>query len=74
MSGWVCPNCGACWSDLFIGPCPHPRVTTAAAHTGDRCNHTWEQQTVGLRCRRCHNWLSNTYPPDSECGSGGEGL
>lgn len=60
---WICPNCGACWSDLFLGPCPHPRVTVTATDTlppqPPPCDHDFIAQDTtmgGMTCRKCGRW------------------
>jgi len=59
---WNCPQCGACWSDLFMGPCPHPILHTMATNANPpwpTCDHDFypsDTSVGGLVCRKCGSW------------------
>lgn len=79
MNGWVCPNCGACWSDLFIGPCPHPILHVTAANTCPQppaCDHDFIPTNTsqgGMVCRKCGKWEPTPQRYTSVSAVGGEG-
>lgn len=81
MSAWVCPTCGACWSDLFIGPCPHPTMTVTAANTlppePPKCAHEWmpsDTSMAGHYCRKCREVRPAVDWNKSWCAAGGRWL
>ncbi len=52
---WTCSQCGAVWSPVFVGPCPHPveLVSTADANPPHSYEYEGYATTGGPRCVTC---------------------